>query len=104
MNLAPLIILKGSCSAVYVHTSTSLPPPCVHNDRYVPLLWFDDQRVMDPASAATLHEEFLSYVDFALETAWKGLIASAALAVLGSILWSVFVFLKVKHDRRVWVD
>ena len=59
---------------------------------------------MDLESAKTLNEEFLTYVDFALGTAWKGLIASAALGVLGSILITIFVVLKIKHDRRVWVD
>lgn len=59
---------------------------------------------MDLESAKTLHEEFLTYVDFALGTAWKGLIASATLAALGSILFTTFVLLKIKHDRRVWVD
>lgn len=72
--------------------------------RYIPILWFDDQRVMDQTSAETLHEEFLSYVDVSLETAWNGLIASATLAVVGSILWMSFVLVKVKHDRRVWID
>lgn len=59
---------------------------------------------MDLESAKTLHEEFLIYVDFALGTAWKGFIASVSLGVLGSILWTIFVVLKIKHDRRVWVD
>lgn len=72
--------------------------------RYVPILWYDDQRVMDEKSAVTLHQEFLMFADFALETAWKGFIASATLAVFGSILWIIFVVLKAKHDRRVWVD
>ncbi|CAM9155381.1 unnamed protein product [Ectocarpus sp. 13 AM-2016] len=71
---------------------------------YVPILWYDDQRVMDEKSAVTLYQEFLMFADFALETAWKGLIASATLAVFGSILWIVFVVLKARHDRRVWVD
>lgn len=59
---------------------------------------------MDLESAKTLHEEFLTYVDFALGTAWKGFIASATLGVLGSILCTIFIVLKIKHDRRVWVD
>lgn len=59
---------------------------------------------MDPPSAETLHEEFLSYVDVSLETAWNGLIVSATLAVVGSMAWASFVFLKIKHDRRVWID
>lgn len=72
--------------------------------RYVPLLWFDDERVMDPVSATTLQEEFLAYVDFSLETAYKGLLASSSFALLGSVLWGIFYVLKVKHDRKVWVD
>lgn len=72
--------------------------------RYVPILWYDDQRVMDLESAKTLHDEFLTFVDFALGTAWKGFIASATLGVLGSILWTIFAILKLKHDKRVWVD
>lgn len=76
--------------------------PFMH--RYVPLLWFDDERVMDPVSATTLQEEFLAYIDFALETASKGLLASASFALLGSVLWGGFYILKRKHDQKVWVD
>ncbi|CAM9090652.1 unnamed protein product, partial [Laminaria digitata] len=71
---------------------------------YVPLLWFDDERVMDPVSATTLQEEFLAYIDFSLETAYKGLLASSSFALLGSVLWGIFYVLKVKHGRKVWVD
>ncbi|CAM9656283.1 unnamed protein product [Ascophyllum nodosum] len=71
---------------------------------YVPILWFEDQRVMDPASAGTLQEEILFYPNFVVETAWKGLIASTTLAVFGGVLWARFMLLKTKHDRRVWVD
>jgi len=84
-------IKKTNCSLVYIR-------------RYVPILWYDDQRVMGLESAETLHEEFLIYVDFALGTAWKGLIASTTLGVLGSIMYTIFMVLKIKHDRRVWVD
>lgn len=59
---------------------------------------------MDPDSAANLLEEFLLYVDFTFATARKGLIVSATLAVVGSIFWSVFRFLKFKFDRQVWID
>lgn len=59
---------------------------------------------MDQESAKTLQEEFLIYVDFSMGTAWKGFIASATLGVLGSILWTIFIVLKIKHDKRVWVD
>lgn len=72
--------------------------------RYVPLLWFADERVMDPVSATTLQEEFLAYVDFSLETAYKGLLASSSFALLGSVMWGIFYLLKVKHGRKVWVD
>ncbi|CAM9257644.1 unnamed protein product [Scytosiphon promiscuus] len=71
---------------------------------YVPILWYGDERVMDQESAETLHQEFLIYADFALMTARKGLAASATLAVFGSVLWTIFVALQIKHDRRVWVD
>lgn len=72
--------------------------------RYVPLLWFGDERVMDPVSATTLQEQFLAYIDFSLETAYKGLLASSSFALLGSVLWGIFYVLKVKHSRQVWLD
>lgn len=59
---------------------------------------------MDPESAITLQEEFLAYIGFSLETASKGLLASASFASIGSVLWGVFYILKVKHGRKVWVD
>lgn len=72
--------------------------------RYVPLLWFEDQRVMDSESAVALLDEFLSYVDYALDTAWDGLIGSGTLAFFGSSLWVIFKLLHVKFDRRKWID
>lgn len=89
----------------YLHPLFTVPP-VPHADvlRYIPILWFDDQRVMDPESAATLFDEFLVFVDFTLGTAWDGLVGSGILAGFGSILWAVFRYLKVKFDRRRWID
>lgn len=76
----------------------------IFTGRYVPLMWYGDERVMDQTSAETLHQEFLIYVDFAVGTAWKGFVAFATLAVFGCVVWTIFSVLKIKHDRRVWVD
>lgn len=72
--------------------------------RYVPLLWFEDQRVMDSESAVALLDGFLLYVDYTMDTAWDGLVGSGTLAIFGSVLWAVFKFLNVKFDRRKWID
>lgn len=100
-NQSPITNHQSSCSSDVnlMHVMSKYKPT-----RYIPLLWFDDQRVMDQASATTLQEEFLFFVDYAADTARKGWIASSALAMLGGVLWSVFMYFKIKHDRRMWVD
>lgn len=103
-NLEYLISTRVESEKCLVLSLCALLASRILTCRYVPVLWYEDQRVMDEASAKTLHEEFLIFVDFALGTAWKGFIASTTLGVFGSILWTIFVVLKIKHDRRVWVD
>lgn len=68
------------------------------------MVWFDDQRIMDPESAATLVDEFLVCVDDTLDTVLDGLIGSGIFAVVGLIPWAIFRYLKVKFDRRKWID
>lgn len=74
--------------------------PCPISPRYVPILWFDDQRVIDPNSAQDLLEEFLLCIDSLYKATFDGFMVSGTLAIVGSLLWSVFCHLKVKFAGR----
>ncbi|CAM9202218.1 unnamed protein product [Choristocarpus tenellus] len=71
---------------------------------FVPILWYDDQRVMDEDSALWLYEEFLVFEKSALETASYGLVGTVILFSFGSLLQGVFSILKRKFDRKRFID
>ncbi|CAM9544004.1 unnamed protein product [Phaeothamnion confervicola] len=71
---------------------------------YVPLLWTDDERVADAATAARLADTFLAFPKDVRRTAWAALFSGGALVVCGLGIIVVFRLRERRFQRRVYVN
>jgi hypothetical protein len=98
--LPAIIATQGRCIAP---TKTAVPGGygCF---MYVPLVWLDDQRVLDEPTAKRLLTELWAYPDYALQTAQLSAAVALALVVLGGALWCALRYRRRKFDAVVYVD